>query len=465
MATRKIIFLVIVAILTVLVIIWVVALANKEKQQKAEKISNLSVWVVWGTTEDYETIFAGFNGVAPEYKNTNIDIRVFPDYANYHDILLSTLADGNWPDIFMIEWWGDSILETKAIPVPDDLITLADFDKRFEDIFLPLMESSGKWDTLKRTIKWAPLWYETLGVFYNKSLFPVFPRTWNEVEELYKKEGGSIFLPINIGLWPVYTPMATDIIAHFFLKNAVFETKSLKSGGSALAQYRLFATSEVSPGVTLDGSPVSTWVNSLVSEREQMDLEALTTIDLFMRGKIGIVVWYPSLIRDIEKAQKRAGTEAITDIILTERLPQDSVGKTFMNTARYSYLAVSSKTEHAKAAADFLAYLMDEKTMIKIQEVFPYLISPDRKLALTQANTPLSGLFARTRMDAFLTQPGDKVQVFDYGLKSEYEKTFRDYIDRNDKIDINNILSRIQQSVECKVESTKWGTLSSKCLD
>jgi ABC-type glycerol-3-phosphate transport system substrate-binding protein len=465
MAPRKIIFLVIVAILSVLVIIGVLALANSEKQKKAEKISDLSVWIVWGTTKEYESLFAGFNAVAPEYKNTKIDIRVFPDYENYHDILLSTLAGGKGPDIFMIEWGGDSILESKSIPVPDDLITLDDFEKRFEDIFLPLMESTGKWDTLKRTLKWVPLGYETLGIFYNKSFFPVFPRTWNEIEEMYRKQDGLLFFPTNLWLWPVYTPTATDIIAHFFWKNGVSETKSLKSGGSALSQYRSFATSEVTPPITLDGSPLVSWANTLTAKITEMDSEALSTIDLFMRGKVGMVVGYPSLIREIEKAEKRAWSEAITDIILTERLPQDSLGKDFFNTARYSYLAVSSKTEHPQAAADFLAYLMSEKTMTEIIEIFPHLISPDRKLALTQANIPLSSVFARTRMDAFLTRAGDKVQIFQYGLKSEYEKTFRDYIDRNEKIDINNLLSRIQKSVECKIESIEWNTLSSKCLE
>ena len=53
-----------------------------------------------------------------------------------------------------------------------------------------------------------------------------------------------------------------------------------------------------------------------------MDTEKLTTIDLFMRGKIAFVIGYPSLITDIEKAQKRAGAEAVDSLILSEHIPR-----------------------------------------------------------------------------------------------------------------------------------------------
>ena len=34
------------------------------------------------------------------------------------------------------------------------------------------------------------------------------------------------------------------------------------------------------------------------------------------------------------------------------------------------------------------------------------------------------------------------------------EKIFEETLDRNDKIDINNILSQLKDSVDCKIEST-----------
>jgi ABC-type glycerol-3-phosphate transport system substrate-binding protein len=457
MASRKIIFLIIVTILLVTTIVSIIALSNTQKSQKATTVKNLSIWVVGGTTEEYQTVFDGFRATAPEYEDTTLDIRVFPDYHSYHDILLSTLADGGGPDIFMVEAWGDDILASKSASIPSEYIDLSAFDKHYEDIFLPLIESEWEGKSLKQSLRWVPLGYETLGVFYNKSYFSLLPKTWSEIEALYGESTGRSFFPTNLGLWPIYTPYATDIISAFLISGKVQGTSGLDGWGSALSKYLAFRDLPIGGG---DTSP-----ETLADLRDAMDSEALTTLDLFMRGKIAMVIGYPSLIREIEKSEKRAGADAVSDIILTERLPVDSLGKNTTSLARYRYLALSDKTLYPIAGADFLSYLMSERALLRVQEVFPYLISPQKHLSKTQGNTSLSKLFARARLDAFLPLPGEKLMIFEYGLKWEYEKIYRDYIDRNSKIDISNILNRIKNIVECKTESSKTATLSEKCLE
>jgi hypothetical protein len=76
----------------------------------------------------------------------------------------------------------------------------------------------------------------------------------------------------------------------------------------------------------------------------------------------------------------------------------------------------------------------------------------------------LSPLFARARLDSFIPEVWETVHVFNYRLKDEFEKNYEDFLDRNDKIDINNLLSRISDAVACKVDSTAWGVLSERCL-
>jgi hypothetical protein len=41
-----------------------------------------------------------------------------------------------------------------------------------------------------------------------------------------------------------------------------------------------------------------------------METEKLSTLDLFMRGKIAMIVGFPSTMTEIEKSYKRAGNEA-----------------------------------------------------------------------------------------------------------------------------------------------------------
>jgi ABC-type glycerol-3-phosphate transport system substrate-binding protein len=484
MASRKIIFLIIVGILILLGIIGIVTIANKQETQQNSKVASLSIWVVGGTSEDYWKIFSGFNTLDKAYKDTILDIKVFPSYSNYRDILLSTLSTGNGPDIFMIEWNGDDVLSAKSVPIPEPYINLSDYEKRYEDIFLPLLWTIWEDENMVRTLKWVPLWYETLWIFYNKSFFPKVPKTWNEVWLLYLTQ--SPFFPINIWLWPRYTPDATDIIAYFFAKNGVTETKGLPGAGGGLEEYLKYGStpsllntaidqandvveesSEVVETITetdvaLENSEVK-W-KTLSSLKEEYDETGYSTIDSFIRWKIGMIIGFPSTVREIEKAQKRAWEEIVTGLILTERIPQNTVAKSRLNIARYKYLALNAKSTNPKAWADFLSYLMDQKTLAIATEVFPYLISPDRTISQTQGQTALSPLFARAYLNSFIPESTETLVVYNYGLKNEYEKIFEETIDRNDKIDINNILSQLKDSVDCKIESTVAWTLSDKCL-
>lgn len=420
------------------------------------------------------------------YKNTLLDVRVFPNYSSYRDTLLATLDIGKGPDIFMIEWDGDEVLASKSVPVPEPYVNLSDFEKRYDDIFLPLLGTMGEWESLVKTIKGVPLWYETLWVFYNKAYFPSVPKTWNDIWLLYSSNKS--FFPVNIWLGPRYTPDATDIIAYFFLKNGVHETKDLPNAGSALEEYLRYGNTEKtasnSPADEVSNTienasdtvenltdteiPVTTKVENhweaLISLKDEYDETWYSTIDSFMRGKIGMVIWFPSTIREIEKAQKRAWESAVTSLILTERIPQNSLGKSRLNIARYKYLAVSAKSSNGKAAADFLNYLMNQKTLSTAVDVFPYLISPDRTISQTQWQKSLSTLFTRTYLNAFIPEDGESLLVYNYWVKNEYEKIFEESLDRKNKIDINNTLTRVKDAVECKIESTVWWILSDKCL-
>jgi len=43
----------------------------------------------------------------------------------------------------MLKSGEDEILETKIIPIPDNVIDFSDFDKRYDDIFQDLVYSTG----------------------------------------------------------------------------------------------------------------------------------------------------------------------------------------------------------------------------------------------------------------------------------------------------------------------------------
>lgn len=385
----------------------------------------------------------------------------------------------------MIEWEGDDVLVSKSASIPEPYVNLSDYEKRYDDVFLPLLQTEWEGKDVVRSIMWAPLWYETLWVFYNKTYFPTVPKTWNDLWILYT--GNNKFFPVNIGLGPRYTPDATDIIALFFLKNGVSDTNNIASAWGAVEEYLKYGSTpvkQVTQETQVDTPPTDIPTNpdevvvtvekvvpnnpidnkALNSLRPEYDETWFSTLDSFIRGKIWMVIGFPSTIREIEKAQKRAGPDAVTWLILTERIPQTSLWKWSINVARYRYLALSNKSANPEAWIDFINYLMNPTTLAAAADAFPYLISPDRTISQTQWQKTLSTLFARARLDAFIPEPGESVTVFKYWLKTEYEKIFEDSLDRNDKIDINNLLSRIKDAVDCKIEISNGWDLSDKCL-
>jgi ABC-type glycerol-3-phosphate transport system substrate-binding protein len=221
MSSRKIIFIVIAILLLLSGVFALWKISTSKELAKTEKVDSLSIWVVWGTTEQYNTLFSGFGDYKKEYAKTKLDIRVFPDYDQYRRILLSTLADGWGPDIFMVDAGADDILEKKLEPIPEDIINFSNFEKDYEDIFLSLITSTGSWDKKKQYINGIPLGYETLGMFYNKSLLLSVPKTWNEVSAMYANDALPNVFPTNIGMGSRFTPFSTDIIASFLLSTGI----------------------------------------------------------------------------------------------------------------------------------------------------------------------------------------------------------------------------------------------------
>ena len=474
MSPRKIIFLVVSSILIVGSIFWIWWYSKYAENQKKTLINTLSIWVVWGTTEEYRTIFSGIGKYNPDFEKTNFDIRVFPDYAQYQRILLNTLADGNGPDIFMVDQWWDDILSKKVEPIPSSIVNLDNFDKRYEDIFLQLITSTGSKETQETFIQWVPLGYETLGIFYNKSLLRSVPKTWSELSLLYSDGTAPGVFPSNLGLSSRYTPNSIDILSLFLAQGGTTEyTADQWWALQSYLQYAITPILEKNTAVeentnSYDSNTIITQENTgntLEGQKTMMDSEKLTTIDLFMRGKIAFVIWYPSLIADIEKAQKRAGSEAVDSLILSEHIPRASLGDTPINIAHYRYLGISKNSKNAIAAAKLLAYLTTDEALTKTQEVFPRWISPLRTISWKQTNTPLSDIFARVKMDSFLPIQWEKLSIFHFWLRDEYEKLFTDAIDKNNKSDINTILKDISQSILCELESISSNSLSTKCLE
>lgn len=153
---------------------------------------------------------------------------------------------------------------------------------------------------------------------------------------------------------------------------------------------------------------------------------ARSTLDEFMRGNIGMIIGYQSLIFDLEAAQKRAGTNAVSDLVYTDIIPQTGTNEK-INLARYDYFAISKNSENGEASARFMNYLMSEDAGRIAMEMYPHLIPSQSGLQLSAQGKELSSTFPRAKIDPFMPQVGMTLHVFNYGFK----ETFRNLLDQN----------------------------------
>lgn len=461
MSVRKIIFLITTGILILAWIVTVIWLWSSWKKS-IEIPESITFWITEWSTEWFAPLVQGFQAYAPEYKNMKIIVeKKTSDPIRYRTLLLSTLADWTGPDIFILNSGEDRILEGKRETIDESVFPITEFEKEYEDIFLWLV--STWWsigDNIKKWILWVPLGYETLWIFYNKWLVREVPKTWNQIEKLYKAPLWNERYPTNLWLWPRYTPNASDILPIFSI-NWATSYKSLAWDNDAIESYINYASLWQSQQQTLETpdsieTDIYTPINKPESLMDLLESEKKTTYDLFMQGDIALIIGYPSVVRELEKSTKRAGINSAENLILTESLPQETLWWNRKNMARYPYVSISKSSKNPLGAAKFLEYLSTDDAIRKLQSIYPYLIPPKPSLYESWRWNKLSSVLNRTTLDAFIPQIDEKIALFDYWLKPEFESFLSENIDRKENIDISNIWSRLASFIDCSLDIYTW---------
>ncbi len=460
MSPRKIIFFAILGILIVAIMFggWKMSQVQNTPSTVAKK---LTIWVVGDSSEWFTPIVDGFKLAHPEYKKTTIEIVKFGSYEDYHKTLLSVLADGKGPDIFVIDAGKDDLLESKIEPIPEWSINIDDFYKRFDKVFFTslITEVTSETDKTKTTyLKGIPLGYETMGIFYNKSAYPTFPKTWVDLDLLYSQQQEGV-LPAGLGMSPRYIQNGTDLISLFLSYNKVQDYKSLENGSKGVKTF-LSYTGESQTTSTLPEWDSSTGkelpkLEGTTALKSKMIDQNITMTDLFVRGEVGMIFWYPSLIREIEYAKKRAGDGSHSDIILTAPMLQVSLDSPKKTIARYSYFAVSKASTNKGDALKFLEFLTTEWAEAKYLEAFPYYLGAQTSFHARQADTALSTSFTRAKMGSFIQDDQENV-IFHYGVWSTYQDWLYKIIDRNNNLDINKALSSLAKQIQCEIDQTLY---------
>lgn len=462
LSKNKIIFFAILGVVVIGLLIGASMLSSSNKWPKTNTPKELSVWVVGDETAGFSDIITGFKNRYPEYKNMDVKFTKFGNYADYEKTLLAVLSDGHSPDIFVVNSnWG-ALLESKILGIPATVVNPDEFSKNFNKVFDDLIISTKETDDSgnEKTVsglKGIPLGYQTLGIFYNWKLVRTVPHLWNDIintsgsDNNTDSESSSEYTDILLGLDGKYIMNAPDIISALFLQNGVNSYTKLSEAGAktALASYFSLAGDE-------------TVSNHLQGTMNDLNL---STVDMFVRGKVGMVIGFPSFLREIEYAIKRAGSEnVISDKFLrTSALPQVSndPGKS-QNLADYNYFALSKTSANPEAGFTFLAYLASREAEEKYLAKFPLYLSAQRIFEEKQAGEPISKDYERVKYGSFAS-PDTELLTFDKGLKNEYDSYFASMLGSK-KMEPRDLLMDAVKYIDCnKKHSIDFTALDEEC--
>lgn len=78
---------------------------------------------------------------------------------------------------------------------------------------------------------------------------------------------------------------------------------------------------------------------------------------------------------------------------------------------------------------------------------YPYLIPAQSEFYSSVVSNSLSETLSRTKLSAFIPNIGERVSIFQYGLKSQFERYLREGIDTTDSPDVDAITVTISREI------------------
>lgn len=439
--------------------------SNGKKKTNAPKEFN--IWVVWDETAGFSDIITAFKSRYSDYANTDIKFTKFSNYSDYEKTLLNVMSDGNSPDIFVVNnnstnAEGNWLLESKIVWLPDSVINEDYFSKNFNKVFDELVlqtdDQNSEWNPIKvNYLKWVPMWYETMWVFYNFKKTRNIPTTWSDLDKEIIDSAKEDYSTIWIWYWDKYVINPTDILTLMFLQNGVSDYTKLNSSNAdnSLKAYISYS------------SDLNNWLSKF---KDELDTLGLTTTDLFVRWKVWIIIWYPSLIKEIILAIKRTSWDAdISDKYLrTAPIFQISSSDSWdnktekTNLINYNFFALSKYSNNTELGFKFLAFLSTKEAQEKYINKFPYYLPALKSLEDWRLDEPLADWYDRAKFKDFISNDVE-LRSFSKWLRNEYDNYFDNGLNLIN-FDTKKFLDKAQSYLDCSVNHViKWVDFDKQC--
>ncbi len=440
---NKIIFIVVwVILLLSMVFLMILSKWADNNETNTSEENTFKIWMVWDSWENTYNIIDWFKKFNTAYQSKNIIIETFPDYEEYTYALTSAINSWVWPDLFVLNNnEDDSIFSNQVIWIPPSVISPNDFRKRYKWVFSDDLIS---WEWDDEFLKWIPVWYETLWIFYNRaqvrhSDLDNISSLNNIISKLSERNPWTI----PLGIWNGSTvKYAADILTQFFMLEWDVEELDdvtwnvLKQW---LASYLLYWDIN--------------WYNSYDSRFLELTNLWENSLYLFSRGDIHMVVWYPSMVNDISDYWYSSS------FLQARVFPQyfSGEGNYLIN---YNYFVINKDTNNINLAQDFLSYISNDSWASVFLNNFKYylpsLLSLDAEFLPKKIHSDFNVVLEDFYADEYM------LSSFDKWIKNIYDSKIISILDNWAYAESN--FEQFANSLMCKTKKIiNFESLSKDC--
>lgn len=449
MNKNKIIFAVIWLVLLAFVVFVVSQLNSAKKTWNSTKNTDFNIWIVWDNKESFWNYLESFKKAFPKYQNTNIGVESFSNYDDYAETLKRAFLSDKAPDIFVQNNNEKSIFQNQILWINPSLINPDDFRKNYEAVFSnDLITTSESQNEKKETIKteflaWIPMWYETLGIFYDmRNLRWKDLSSWAAVNDAinYIKTEKWTSLPIALGDWSKVT-YSRDIMSLFFMQEWAKSLDLVKDQIKDWAFSRYFIYGNKSGDNAYD--------LLFDSPENQND----TDVSLFAKWKVSMIMWYPRMIDAIDQAWFQK--------VFLRRAPAPALDATkWLNLINYNYYVVNKNTKKQDLAFDLMKYFSSSDWQKEFYKNFSYYIPAMPELFRSLWDDSIKDWYPVKRKDFYNSSL--ELSSFDKKIKSKYDNEMKNILDNYTNYSF--LFDNFKKSVLCNYDKQiNFTNLSLSC--
>lgn len=435
MNKNKIIFFIILFLAFIAIIFIAITIKSGKTfwvQSKANGI--FKVWMINWDDDINTSLIKDFKKEYPEYELQKVEFVNFSNYNDYYYALSLAIIWWDAPDLFVLNNAEENPIYSSQIAWLDNkIIKPSSFRKRYRWVFsddLIWSQWSGK-DKIEFVIG-LPFWYESLWIFFNRK-YVKDTQLWtigalnNIVAELKDKK--SNIIPIWIGNWSTVID-SVDIITQFLM----FDNKILSLSDvtwdklkEAFSKYFLFWDTE--------------WYNWFNSKFLELVNKWKKSVDLFAKWETYMLMWYPSLIKEIKKASFNK------NFLLAAPFPKANSWK-WNTLINYDYFVINRNSDNIKLWNLFLWFLSTDNWSKKFLDSYPYQLPALLSLESEKLDQYIDDDYNLILDDFY--DPDSTLTTFDKWIKSLYDSNIINILDNQDTY--KSEFLKMQSSILCKAK-------------